>query len=246
MRIESLYLYPIKSCAPVWLFEARCTREGISIAIAGSDDSICDRSFAVVDMATKEVMTQRKLPRMATIQPLFEMASTAPAQDTRGGATATSATMFLDAPGMPQLAIPLSIDRQSQQRFIADKTGSVHLHLNTWLMAGAVPGADDDIASSEVTVDWLSAFFAQTKAGHGRRFGLVRLDPNREVHVVKGFDASEGATPGPRLLIEQMAGEVAEAGDSCTIQDWAPYLITNSASLDDLNVRLPSKHPVAM
>uniref|UniRef100_UPI003564A795 MOSC domain-containing protein n=1 Tax=Hydrogenophaga sp. TaxID=1904254 RepID=UPI003564A795 len=61
-RIEALWVYPIKSCAGIALQEVELTPTGL----------LYDRAWMVVD-ADGGFVTQRELPRMALIQPSFQM-----------------------------------------------------------------------------------------------------------------------------------------------------------------------------
>ncbi len=79
-RIESLWVYPIKSCAGVSLNEAELTPAGLA----------WDRSWMVID-EDGEFVSQRELPRMALIQPSFRLGQ-----------------LVLRAPGM--LALHLSLE----------------------------------------------------------------------------------------------------------------------------------------
>ena len=79
-RIAQLWIYPVKSCAPVALDRAVLTDQGLEY----------DRSWMVVD-EHGEFFSQRELPRMALVQPAF-----------RGS------DLVLRAPGM--LPLHLSLD----------------------------------------------------------------------------------------------------------------------------------------
>jgi uncharacterized protein len=81
VSIDSLYVYPIKSCGGVALNEVMVIETGFEF----------DRAWMVVD-ASGEFVTQRELPRMALIQP-----------------TLKTAEMVLRAPGM--LALHVALDR---------------------------------------------------------------------------------------------------------------------------------------
>ena len=78
--IEQLWVYPVKSCAGLALPEAELTDTGLAF----------DRTWMVVD-AEGEFVTQRELPRMALIQPSFQLGQ-----------------LVLRAPGM--LALHLALD----------------------------------------------------------------------------------------------------------------------------------------
>jgi uncharacterized protein YcbX len=79
-RIESIWVYPVKSCAGIALTESEITIDGL----------LWDRNWMVVDR-DGEAITQREAPAMALIQPSFRM----------GG-------LMLRAPGM--LPLHLSLD----------------------------------------------------------------------------------------------------------------------------------------
>lgn len=66
MRIEQLYLFPVKSLAPVELRELHLTETGPAL----------DRAWMVVDEAGKFV-TQRELPRMSQVQPSLDLEESA-------------------------------------------------------------------------------------------------------------------------------------------------------------------------
>lgn len=82
--IQSLFVYPIKSCAGVQVQEAILTETGLEF----------DRAWMVVD-ARGEFVTQRELPRMCLIQP-----------------TLKHYEMVLRAPGM--LALHIALDAVEQ------------------------------------------------------------------------------------------------------------------------------------
>ena len=81
VSLESVHVYPIKSCAGTAPREALLIETGFDL----------DRAWMVVDTAG-ELVTQRELPRMALIQP-----------------TLKSEELVLRAPGM--LALHLALDR---------------------------------------------------------------------------------------------------------------------------------------
>jgi uncharacterized protein len=82
--IQSLWVYPVKSCAGVQVDEAILTETGLEF----------DRAWMVVD-AQGEFVTQRELPRMCLIQP-----------------TLKHYEMVLRAPGM--LALHIALDKVEQ------------------------------------------------------------------------------------------------------------------------------------
>jgi len=81
VSLESVHVYPIKSCAGTTPGEALLVETGFDL----------DRAWMVVD-AAGEFVTQRELPRMALIQPTLKLDE-----------------MILRAPGM--LALHVALDR---------------------------------------------------------------------------------------------------------------------------------------
>ena len=84
--VESLWIYPIKSCAGVSVHSAQLTETGLA----------WDRTWMVVN-AQGRMVTQRDLPRMALIQPVLADASAV--------SLANPHDWLLRAPGMADLAL---------------------------------------------------------------------------------------------------------------------------------------------
>ena len=82
--IQSLHIYPIKSCAGVALESATLGHAGLE------SQGAADREWMVVDADTGLFLTQRQAPRMALIQP-----------------TLGSGLLNVHAPGRGELPIPL-------------------------------------------------------------------------------------------------------------------------------------------
>ena len=75
--INSLHIYPVKSCAGIALTQATLGRAGLE------SQGVGDREWMVVDAATGQFLTQRQLPRMALIVPALgdgELRISAPGQ----------------------------------------------------------------------------------------------------------------------------------------------------------------------
>lgn len=83
--ISELHIYPVKSCGGIALQHATLTPWGLA---ATQGDAIGDRAWMVVDAAGR-FMSQRKLPRMALIQPCLN----------------EQGTLSVRAPGMPDLPL---------------------------------------------------------------------------------------------------------------------------------------------
>ena len=82
--IQSLYLYPVKSCAGIAMESAMLGHAGLE------SQGVADREWMVVDADTGLFLTQRQAPRMALIQPLLG-----------------TGMLKVNAPGQNQLQIPL-------------------------------------------------------------------------------------------------------------------------------------------
>ncbi len=88
MKVSALYLFPVKSLAPIAVESFRCAAAG----------PLFDREWMVVDGQTNGFLTQRELPRMALVQPSLN-------QDL--------GTLMFSAPGMSEpLRISLSLPDQ--------------------------------------------------------------------------------------------------------------------------------------
>ena len=197
-----MVIYPIKSCAGIQVQKAKLTRHGLEH----------DRSYAIVDLDSKEVMTQRKLPLMATVQPSMAWHG----MTVRCGAKLVLVT-------------------NARAPFVARKLGSVELDLRGWLMGGL----DSKKDSKGKDCDAVSKLLTNYLGGGKKRYGLIKLDLNKP--VLKGYASSAGMAPGPRRLRHQLGMRGAKHGDVCALHDVAPYLIATRASLDDLNSELTQK-----
>lgn len=80
--IDSLFIYPVKSCAGIAVREARLTATGLE----------WDRHWMVTDPQGRFI-TQREYPRMALIRPALQ-----------------TGELILNAPGMAQLHVPTAVE----------------------------------------------------------------------------------------------------------------------------------------
>lgn len=87
LRLHSLFIYPVKSCAGIALQSAQVTATGLEH----------DRAWMLVD-AEGDFASQRQLPRLQRVQPSFE-----------------GDTLLLRAPDMLPLALPLDIQGTPRQ-----------------------------------------------------------------------------------------------------------------------------------
>jgi uncharacterized protein YcbX len=202
--ISSLCIFPIKSCAAVEISEGKVTRYGLEY----------DRRYAIVDLETNEIMTQRKLPQLALIQP----------EIIRNGAT-----IRVHLPNVQSKSLEITCKCKA---IICQKIGSVKIDMNGWLMGGICENMAAE-GDAETVINTLSSFFGK----EGKRFGLVMLDASNA--IVRGYGHSARMNPGVRRLRHQLAmGGVASESDTCAFHDIAPLMITTTQSLEDLNREL--------
>jgi uncharacterized protein YcbX len=83
--INTLHIYPVKSCAGITLTEATLGRAGLE------SNRVGDREWMVVDAASGLFLTQRQSPRMALITPSLG-----------------DGVLKLNAPGQAELLVPLT------------------------------------------------------------------------------------------------------------------------------------------
>lgn len=91
MSIQSLWVYPVKSCAGIEVSSAAYTKLGL----------LYDRHFMVCHATSGRLLSQRQLPRMALITVKLDdevIAGTKPGHGT---------SLTLSAPDMPPLTVPL-------------------------------------------------------------------------------------------------------------------------------------------
>ena len=90
--IDSLHIYPIKSCRGIDLIEGRLGAKGLEV------NGLGDQQWVVSD-ATGLTVTQRECPRLALVAP-----------------RASSEGMIVSAPGMADLSV--AIDRESRRALV--------------------------------------------------------------------------------------------------------------------------------
>jgi len=206
--VQSLHLYPIKSCAGIALPQATVGRAGLEWQGVG------DREWMVVDAASGQFLTQRQLPRMALITPSLGdgTLSGALGDGTLSGALSDGTlsgaldggtsnqrpgdgALTVAAPGQAPLTLPLT-GFDLRQPDIA---------VRVWNHECNAFDAGDAAAA------WFSAFL-------GRAVRLVRFDPAHR-----------------RASNAEWTGEIEALN---RFSDGYPILLISQASLDDLNERL--------
>jgi len=91
--LQSLHLYPIKSCAGIALSEARLGHAGLE------SQGVGDREWMLVEAGSGEFVTQRSTPRMALIVPAL-----------------AAGALAVRAPGQADLAVPLPLAGRQPER----------------------------------------------------------------------------------------------------------------------------------
>lgn len=99
MKIDSLYLFPVKSLAPVKVESFTCGEAG----------PLFDREWMLVDAKSSRFLTQRDLPRMALVQPALDL---------------EAGQMRLSAPGVSE-ALEISLSPPSSVPTRADIWGDL-------------------------------------------------------------------------------------------------------------------------
>lgn len=177
VSVASIRVYPVKGCAGIELQQAHVTPTGFAF----------DRHWMVVTEETGKFLSQRKLPRMALIQPALpdEALDAEP-----GTPLAPGLFMTLSAPGQQ----PLKVALDSAQKPVLDDAGT--RQCSVWEWSGPALDAGDEAAA------WLSAFlgaklrlvrYAGQSGGQGasedewRRATDAEWAPSNETAFADGF-----------------------------------------------------------
>lgn len=157
--VEELWIYPVKACQGVRVDTARLTKTGLEF----------DRQWCVVDrdgraVAAMEHISSRKMPAMMTVRVSL-------AEDRR--------SLFLDAPGMPQCAVPTALEAYAAGEVVQVECGGKSTSSGGGWLLGKLQGRIHVEASS-----WLTTYFNRRADDKKRisgfedetRFALVRSD----------------------------------------------------------------------
>lgn len=158
MSIQSLWVYPVKSCAGVQVSTATCTDLGL----------LYDRRFMVCHATSARLLSQRQLPRMALITVSMD------ADVIAGIVPGDNATLTLSAPDMPPLTVPLHPPAQLDPDAITTCT--------VWEWKG--PAFDVGKEASE----WLTTFLGRPArlvrylGAGGQQHGTIDIPPRTGDH----------------------------------------------------------------
>jgi uncharacterized protein YcbX len=188
VRVRSLHIYPVKSCAGIDLQQS-------AIDVAGLAH---DRRWLV--LSGKQFLTQRQLPAMALVVP-----------------TLTSSHLRLDAPGMATLEIPLDGSGLAGQAEMVTVWGDTFAAR----------------AESEVAARWFSDYL-------GRPCRVFKAD------IAQAQRAASAQWVDEWLQAHADLAAGFEATNLFGFADGFPLLVTNQASLDELNGQLAAKQQPAV
>ena len=222
MEITALWVYPIKACQGMSVQSAETTATG---------GFKLDREWCVVDLRgdrypEREYISQRKLEQMATIAPAL---------------SADGASMTVTAPGMEPLVIPVAEEAYEANEAITVKCCG----LSTTTQSGWRLGDMECRSAGDAAEAWFTEYLNRVDKHTDKppaRFVLCRsrAASTRAVrdHVLTadGSGAGHGAGHGiPGMSIPNFVEKRARAGDQVRFHDFAPFLLTNEASIAALN-----------
>lgn len=214
--IEEILVYPIKSGHRVSVPSAVLTPTGLQY----------DRAWCVVDLEgtrfpEREYISQRKLPKMATVVPTF---------------SADGATLHIDAPGMSRLSVPTAeADYASNAPVKVECCGVSTTGGGGWHL-----GAIDGFSAGDDAARWFTEYLNRPEVVKSSKppakYALVRSMTSsvRPVHTFAG----------PKQQLETFDHRSADVRDDDAIryQDFAPLLLTNKRSVDHLNEMMTTRN----
>lgn len=217
--ISQLWIYPIKACRGTQVQSAETTATG-GFAL--------DRAWCVLDYRgdrypEREYISQRKIAKMATINPRFS--------DDRS-------ELIITAPGMPELTVPVA-----EEAYLNDDAAHERVTVNccgksTTTGAGWQLGEMEGRSAGAAAEAWFTEYLnrADHKANKPQaRYLLVRSIGASTRQVSKHGDFDKATGQGiPGLALPDYQNRV-RPGDRIRFQDFAPFLLTNESSIADLN-----------
>lgn len=211
--VKELWVHPIKACRGVSVQRSRFTRAGL----------VYDRAWAVVDVegtrhAKMESISQRKLPKLATI-----------------ATSIVGDQLEIDAPGMPTLRVPLEEDGYAAEAVLQVECSGV----STTAGSGWRLGQCEARTAGKDAESWFTEYLNKKEVDSDKsskpaaRYALARSISTglRDVNNWAGPKQKESS---PFNL--QSANVLP--GDQVAFQDFAPILISNQSSIEDLNHRM--------
>lgn len=207
--VSGLFIYPIKSCKGIPLNMAEIGRFGFHN----------DRRWMIVDSETKRFVSQRTLPRMALITPIF-YSKNIPAQ--ANGKTATH--LQIEAPDMTPLRVPIPHLNPKELTRLETSTvcNSVSGDFDSYLRP------EQDVV--EVTV-WNDTVLAVDEGDEASEWLSKYLES--PVRLVRLLHDNQRRVPSEYEILED-----EKVLNLTSFADAFPFLLVNETSLADLNRRL--------
>ena len=205
--VDSITIYPVKSCRGISLDSCLVTGTGI----ATIDGLVRDREYMVVRADTGRFLSQRTHPNMAMIGVRISSIDI----DTDENNCSGYCHLTLDAPDMPQIALP-----DQSQCYCADQDGIVDVSVWDW--------KGKALEVSKEASAWISEYL-KTPAK------IVRYKGDC-LEMVNG-DGQKGRK-NDNACARFVDTKWAPPGNEIAFPDGFPFLLTTQKSLDDLNSRI--------
>lgn len=208
LTLQEIWIYPVKACRGVSVPRAELTSTGLEF----------DRAWCIVDctgvsVAKMEAISQRKMPGLATVSVSF---------------SADKSSLLLDAPGMPQLAIPAASRAYLEQETVhIECSGKSTTTGGGWSLGFEEAKVHPDASS------WISNYLNREVGPGGKRISGQRV--SLRYAVVRSMAALEMQSYPPIFPLIARASEDPRykerfAGNAKRFADFAPLLLVNQAS----------------
>lgn len=208
--IHELLVHPIKACRAVSVQTATLTSTGLKY----------DRAWCVLDyhgdrFAEREAISQRKIPKMATVGVEF---------------SENGDSLIINAPDMPTLVVPVDEDAYLDNDQVTvncsgvSTTGGGGWHLGT--MTGYSAGKEAE--------KWFTEYLNRPDVVKSKKTAARYLLVRSIQTSVRQLDRYAGPSQGSDSPFNHQEANVSKE-DSVRFQDFGPLLMANTRSLDHLN-----------
>lgn len=203
--IKELWVYPVKGCRGVRVKSARVVSSGLEF----------DRAWCIVDCAGEavsqlEACSKRKLPILATIEVAF---------------AADGLSLLLRAPGMPELAVPTSLEAYASQHVLrvqcSGKSTTADSGGGWWL-------GELDCKAFAPAGDWLDAYLNRDLGAGKLLSGKKKTTYALARSLERGLEMTSYPVIFP--LVQHGQGDGRFAGNERRFADFAPILLVSEAS----------------
>mmetsp|Transcript_38223 Transcript_38223/g.109159 ORF Transcript_38223/g.109159 Transcript_38223/m.109159 type:complete len:377 (-) Transcript_38223:193-1323(-) len=202
--IQEIWIYPVKACGGVSVRRAQLTSVGLEF----------DRTWCIVDcdgvnLSKMEAISQRKVPMLCTVAVTFSN---------------DNSMLLLDAPGMPQLAMPTALEEYLQWDTVQVESSGKSTTTGVGWSLGFQDARVHPAASS-----WISEYLNREVAPGGRLVSGFKV-PSR--YAVARSVASLDMESYPPIfpLVARAANDPRFAGNAKQFADFAPLHLVNEAS----------------